>query len=157
MDLLPVLLLCSAGVALSRWTRWGGRLGAPLLVLLLSLALAGSPLAPGVRASEWISGPLTSLAVAVLLLPLDLRRLVPQARALLGPFLLALALVAAASVAVGVALAGPLGAEHAAIAGVMAAGYTGGTVNVVAVGESLALSAPQMALVMAAGHGIAIL
>jgi uncharacterized membrane protein len=150
LNMTLVLLPCAAALLLAHRTRWGGQLGAPLLVLLLSLALAATGLIPGPLDWPWISGPLTALAVAVLLLPLELRRLLPQARSLLGPFGAATGLVCAASIVWGVVLAGPLGQHHAALAGVLAAGYTGGTVNLVSVGKTLALPPAPMTLVLAA-------
>ena len=68
LNMTLVLLPCAAALLLAHRTRWGGQLGAPLLVLLLSLALAATGLIPGPVDWPWISGPLTALAVAVLLL-----------------------------------------------------------------------------------------
>ena len=152
LDLLLVLLLITSALALARCTRRGGQLGAPILVLLLSMAVAGTGFVPGAIARQWISGPVTALAIAVLILPLDLRRLLPQGRALFKPFALAIVLVCAAAVFFGWLLAKPLGLNNAAIAGVLAAGFTGGTVNQVAVAESLALAPPLFALVLAADN-----
>ncbi|MCP9809724.1 DUF819 family protein [Cyanobium sp. HWJ4-Hawea] len=152
LDLLLVSVLIASSLALARFTRRGGQLGAPILVLLLSMAVAGTGFVPGAIARQWISGPVTALAIAVLILPLDLRRLLPQGRALLKPFALAIVLVCAAAVLFGLLLSMPLGQANAAIAGVLAAGFTGGTVNQVAVAESLALAPPLFALVLAADN-----
>jgi hypothetical protein len=140
-----VLLLCAAALLLAHRSRWGSRLGAPLLVLLLSLAVGATEVIQGPVELPWISGPLTALAVAVLLLPLDVRRLLPQARSLLVPFAAAIGLVCGAAIVCGGALARHLGPQHAALAGVLAAGYTGGTVNLIAVGSTLSLRPAPMA------------
>lgn len=157
LDLSLVSLLIASALALARCTRRGAQLGAPMLVLLLSLAVAGTGFAPGATARQWIGGPITALAVAVLLLPLDVRRLLPQGRALLRPYAAAIGLVCGAAVVFGWALARPLGPAHGALAGVLAAGFTGGSVNQVGVAESLALAPPLFALVMAADNVTGIL
>jgi len=156
LPLLLVLLPCAAALLLADRTRWGSQLGAPLLVLLLSLALGATGVIQGPVDVPWIEGPLTALAVAVLLLPLDLRRLLPQARSLLGPFAAAVGLVCGAAMVCGVVMAAPLGPQHAAMAGALAAGYTGGTVNLISVASTLSLQAPPLALVLAADNVIGI-
>ena len=150
LNLWLVLLPCAAGLLLARSTRWGAQLGAPVLVLLLSLALAAMGLSQGPVDLPWIGGSLTALAVAVLLLPLQFKRLLPEARSLLWPFGTAIGLVFVASIVSGKVLAAPLGPHNAAVSGVLAAGYTGGTVNLVAVADALSLPPAQMTLVMAA-------
>lgn len=150
LNLWLLLLPCAAGLFLARSTRWGSQLGAPLLVLLLSLALAATGLIQSPMDLPWISGSLTALAVAVLLLPLQLKRLLPEAHSLLWPFGTAIGLVCVASIVSGTALAVPMGPQHAAVSGVLAAGYSGGTVNLVAVAGALSLPPEQMTLVMAA-------
>ena len=150
VHLALVLLLCGAALLLAHRTHWGSQLGAPLLVLLLSLAVGATGVIQGPVDLPWINGPLTALAVAVLLLPLDLRRLLPQARSLLVPFAAAIGLVCIAAIVCGLALAAPLGPQHAALAGVLAAGYTGGTVNLVSVASTLSLQPAHLTMVMAA-------
>lgn len=156
LNLWSVLLPCAAGLFLARSTHWGSQLGAPLLVLLLSLALAATGLIHGPVDLPWISGSLTALAVAVLLLPLQLKRLLPEAHSLLWPFGAAIGLVCVASIVSGMVLAVPLGPQHAAVSGVLAAGYTGGTVNLVAVADALSLAPAQMTMVMAADSVVGI-
>ena len=66
-----------------RWS-WGRRLGLTMLVLLLGVAIRNlTGWQPDAAVSAWISGPLTSLAIAELLLSIKLQTVLSRARQLL--------------------------------------------------------------------------
>ena len=84
---LVILLLTALGWWLSRSTAWGRQLGMTMVVLLLGLVVTNiTGWQPSKAAAGWVSGPLTSLAIAQLLLAVDLRRVWPDARRLFTPF-----------------------------------------------------------------------
>ncbi len=147
-SLLLVLALTALGWLLARRTAWGRQLGMTMVVLLLGLLvsnLAGVQLQA--EAASWVNGPLTSLAIGLLLLAVDLRRLWPQARQLLGPFL-----VAALSTVLGVLLGGwllhpLLGEDWDVLAGMYTATFTGGSLNFVSVARTL--NPPETLLTLA--------
>ncbi|MEB3241695.1 MAG: hypothetical protein VKJ31_06610, partial [Synechococcus sp.] len=85
-----ILLLTLLGWWISTATAVGRKLGMTLVVLLLGFLVTNvSGWAPDAAAASWVSGPLTSLAIAQLLLAVQLQRLWPDARRLLLPFLAA--------------------------------------------------------------------
>lgn len=147
-SLLLVLAFTALGWLLARRTAWGRQLGMTMVVLLLGLLvsnLAGVQLQA--EAASWVNGPLTSLAIGLLLLAVDLRRLWPQARQLLGPFL-----VAALSTVLGVLLGGwllhpLLGEDWDVLAGMYTATFTGGSLNFVSVARTL--NPPETLLTLA--------
>ena len=66
-----------------RWS-WGRRLGLTMLVLLLGVAIRNfMGWQPDAAVSAWVSGPLTSLAIAELLLAIRLQAVLSRARQLL--------------------------------------------------------------------------
>ena len=66
-----------------RWS-WGRRLGLTMLVLLLGVAIRNlTGWQPDAAVSSWVSGPLTSLAIAELLLAIRLQAVLSRARQLL--------------------------------------------------------------------------
>ena len=147
-SLLLVLLLTALGWLLSRRTPWGRQLGMTMVVLLLGLLvsnLGGVQLQA--EAAGWVNGPLTSLAIGLLLLAVDLRRLWPQARQLLGPFLMA-ALSTVLGVLLGAWLLHPLlGDDRSVLAGMYTATFTGGSLNFVSVARTL--NPPETLLTLA--------
>ena len=87
-SLLLSLIGIAGIVALAWWLShrwvWGRRLGVAMLVLLLGVAVRnGFGWQADERISAWISGPLTSLAIAELLLAIRLKSLLHRARPLL--------------------------------------------------------------------------
>ena len=90
LSLLVILLLTLIGWVLSKSTPLGRQLGMTMVVLLLGLLFTNlSGWTPAPQASGWVSGPLTSLAIAQLLLAVQLERLWPDARKLFIPFVAA--------------------------------------------------------------------
>jgi len=153
LSLALVVLLTAAGFTLARGTTLGRQLGPTILVLLLGLLatnLLGWRLEP--VAEAWVNGPLTSLAIAELLLAVELRRVVPLAGQLIIPFVVSVVAVLLAVVLAGLALAGWLGDGLAPLAGVYTATFTGGSLNFVAVARSLVLPPRLLLLATAADH-----
>ena len=133
-----------------RWS-WGRRLGMTMLVLLLGTAIRNlSGWQPDEAVSAWVSGPLTSLAIAELLLAIKLKTVLPRSRQLLPLFGIAL-LATLGGVLIGaVLLAGPLGDQRSTLAGLYTATFSGGTLNFVSVARSLSPSPSLLALATAA-------
>ena len=124
--------LTALGWWLSRRWVWGQKLGVTMLVLLLGVAVRnGLGWQPDARISSWVSGPLTSLAIAELLLAIRLKTLLQRARPLLLLFGVAV-LATVVGVLVGaVALAQPLGDQRSELMGLYAATFSGGSLNLV--------------------------
>ena len=135
---------------LSRRWFWGRRLGMTMLVLLLGTAIRNlSGWKPDAAVSGWVSGPLTSLAIAELLLAIKLKTVLPRSKQLLPLFGIAL-LATLGGVLVGaVLLAGPLGDQRSTLAGLYTATFSGGTLNFVSVARSLSPSPSLLALATA--------
>lgn len=146
MTQVNALLLSWIGIAgltalgwwLSRRWIWGQRLGVTMLVLLLGVAVRnGLGWQPDARVSGWISGPLTSLAIAELLLAIRLKTLLLRARPLLLLFGVVVLATVVGVVVGAVALAQPLGDQRSVLMGLYTATFSGGSLNLVAVGRIL--------------------
>ncbi len=142
----PLLLaaVIAAAAALAFWLerrfRSLSKLGAALLAIALGAALSNSGLvAPASPVYDVISGSVTSLAIAWLLLAVNLGDLRRVGGRMLLAFTLAV-LGTAVGAVVGAALFGPVfGDSTWKLAGTLTATYTGGSLNFVAVGGSLGL------------------
>lgn len=130
-----------AVVAFGMWaerTRWGQRLGGPLLLLAVPMVLANVGVMPHTAPLyDTIAAYLVPAAIPLLLLRADFRTIFSES----GPMLLAF-LVATVATALG-AMAGVLlvdiGPDEPAIAGTIAASYIGGSLNFVATAEALGI------------------
>ena len=127
----------AVGIAAEK-TRWGQAVGAPLLILLLSMILANVGVVPHTADTyDALAGLLVPLAIPMLLFRADLRMVVREA----GPMLLTF--VIAAAVTVAGALAGSwlidLGELEGEIAGALTASYIGGSLNFVATAEAVGI------------------
>ena len=110
LALVVILLLTALGWWLSRSTSLGQQLGTTLVVLVLGLLVTNiTGWQPTKEAAGLISGPLTSLAIVQLLLAIDLRRVWPDARRLLTPFVAAVLLTLVAVMLSGLVLGPWLG------------------------------------------------
>ena len=120
-----------------RWS-WGRRLGFTMLVLLLGVAIRNlTGWQPDVVVSAWVSGPLTSMAIAELLLAIRLQAVLSRARQLL-PLYAAALLATLVGVLIGaLLLAGPLAEQRSILAGLYTATFSGGSLNFVSVGRTL--------------------
>ena len=152
-EVLVILLLTALGWWLSRSTAWGRQLGMTMVVLLIGLLVTNiTGWQPNKAAAGWISGPLTSLAIAQLLLAVDLRRVWPDARRLLTPFAASVLLTLAAVLLGGLAFGPWLGAERSVLAGVFTATFTGGSLNFVSVARTLQPPESLLLVATAADH-----
>ena len=150
---LVILLLTALGWWLSRSTAWGRQLGMTMVVLLIGLLVTNiTGWQPSKAAAGWVSGPLTSLAIAQLLLAVDLRRVWPDARRLLMPFAASVLLTLAAVLLGGLVFGPWLGAERSVLAGVFTATFTGGSLNFVSVARTLQPSESLLLVATAADH-----
>lgn len=125
------------GIAAER-TRWGQAVGAPLLILLLSMILANVGVVPHTADTyDALAGLLVPLAIPMLLFRADLRMVVREAGPMLLTFLIA------ATVTVAGAFAGSwlidLGPLEGEIAGALTASYIGGSLNFVSTAEALGI------------------
>ncbi len=148
LSLLAIGLLTALGWWLAQATVVGRRLGVTLLVLFLGL-LTTNLLGwrPDPAAEALVNGPLTSLAIALLLLAVDLRRVWPGAQRLLQPFAVAVVgAVAGMGLAV-VVFRGQLGADLPTLSGLFTATFSGGSLNFVSVARTLQ---PEQSLVLIA-------
>ena len=147
LSLLLILALTALGWWLEQRTAVGRQLGTTMLVLLLGLLVSNlTGVQPQAQAAGWVNGPLTSLAIALLLLAVDLRRLWPDARQLLLPFLTAVVCTVLAVLLGGWLLQPLLGADRGVLAGVFTATFTGGSLNFVSVARALQPPEPLLAV-----------
>ena len=143
----------AGGWWLARVNRYAKKLGATMAIIVLGLLIANlSAWQPEAGVSSWVNGPLTSLAIVELLLAVELRRVLPEARRLLPPFLVSVLATVFAVLACGWLLAPWLGADASALAALYTATFTGGTLNFVSVGRSLAIPDDLFALATAADY-----
>lgn len=135
-----VVVITALGFWLERNVRFLSRVGASLLVIVLGALLSNLGLVPA-RSPVYgaITGPVTSLAIAWLLLSVHIGDL-----KLVGPRMLAAFGLAAAGTVLGAAVGTLLFSEQFAenawrLAGAFTGTYTGGSLNFVAVGRGLEL------------------
>lgn len=141
-------LLLSAAVAGSAaaafwldWRyRWASTLGASLLAIVFGALLSNLGLVPvSSPVYDAVTGPVTSLAIAWLLLAVhvsDLRRAGPR---MLAAFGLALLGTALGAIVGGLLLSGQLGDATWRLSGTLMGTYSGGSLNFVGVGRALEL------------------
>ena len=143
----------AGGWWLARVNRYAKKLGATMAIIVLGLLIANlSGWQPEAGVSGWVNGPLTSLAIVELLLAVELRRVLPDARRLLAPFLVSVLATVSAVLVCGWLLAPWLGTDASALAALYTATFTGGTLNFVSVGRSLAIPDDLFALATAADY-----
>lgn len=127
------------------------KVGASLLTLILGALVSNFGLVPATSpVYETIAGPVTSLAIAWLLLSVNLSDVKKAGPRMLGAFGLAVFGIALGSFVGAILLSSELGPEAWRLAGVFTGTYTGGSVNFVAVGKGLGLSEHMWAGVTAA-------
>ena len=155
---ISVSWLVIAGTTVGGWwlarvNRYAKKLGATMAIIVLGLLIANlSGWKPEAAVSGWVNGPFTSLAIVELLLAVELRRVLPDARRLLPPFLVSVLATVSAVLVCGWLLAPWLGADASALAALYTATFTGGTLNFVSVGRSLAIPDDLFALATAADY-----
>jgi len=128
-------------VAFGLWAEkqsWGQKLGGPLLLLAVSMALANLHVMPHASpVYDQIGGLLVPLAIPLLILRADLKTIFSESGPMITAFLIAtVATVAGALVGVWVIDMGPLEPQ---IAGTVTASYIGGSLNFVATAEAVGI------------------
>jgi uncharacterized membrane protein len=141
---LPLAAVIAASAALAFWLDRNvlalSKVGASLMVLVIGALLSNSGLVPATSpVYEAIAGPVTMLAIAWLLLSVNLGDLKLAGPRMLGAFGLAVFGIALGSLVAAVVFAPQLGEEASLLAGVFTGTYTGGSVNFVAVGQGLGM------------------
>ncbi|MGD9546263.1 MAG: DUF819 domain-containing protein [Candidatus Krumholzibacteriia bacterium] len=134
-----ILLGAAAFGLLGERTRWGRRLSGVILTMGTTFALSNLGIIPAadVPAYDTVWGRLVPLAIPLLLLRADLRRILREA----GPTLIAYVLGAGGTI-IGTVVAFrivPLGEEGWKLASVFAATYIGGSMNYAAAAEAVGL------------------
>ena len=150
----PLLAVLLGAAALGLWgerTRWGSRISGAVITILATFALSNLSVIPtAAPLYDIISGYLLQLAIPLLLLKADLRKIFREA----GPTLIAFLLGALGTV-IGVMIAFwliPLGEQGPGLAGTFCATYVGGGVNYTATAKLLELSPSNFAAGMAADN-----
>ena len=122
-----------------------------MLVLLLGVVIRNlTGWQPDDAVSAWVSGPLTSLAIAELLLAIKLKTVLLRSSQLLPLFGVALLSTLGGVLIGALLLAGPLGDQRSTLAGLYTATFSGGTLNFVSLGRALSPSPSLLALATAA-------
>ncbi len=125
---------------LDQKVKWLSKVGASLLALILGAILSNSGLVPASSpVYSVIEGPLTSLAIAWLLLAVNLSDLKVAGPRMIGAFLLAGFGTALGAFVGGLFLSGTFAENTWRLAGVFTGTYSGGSVNFVSVGRGVEL------------------
>lgn len=153
--LWAALSACAAGgQVLEQRTSFGSALSAPLLSLLLALALsAGGVLPVTSPAYDVIWTYIMPLGAALYLLESDLRQLLSAASSTFGAFVIGAVGSVAGTIIAWLVLGTRLGPDGYKVASALCASYIGGSVNFAAVSQSLGLApGPLLAASMAADN-----
>lgn len=141
--LWAVLLATGAAALVAERTQWGRSFSGAVLAIGGGFLLSNTGVLPAsAPAYDMVWGYLVPLAIPLLLVRADLRRIVKES----GPMLVAFSLGAVGTV-VGTVVAFhlvPLGEEGFKLAGVFCATYIGGSINYVAVAQALELKSPDL-------------
>lgn len=150
----PLLAVLLGAAALGLWgerTRWGSRVSGAVITILATFALSNMALIPTkAPIYDLVDGSLLKLAIPLLLLKADLRRIFREA----GPTLIAF-LIGAIGTVLGVFVAFwliPLGEQGPGLAGTFCATYVGGGMNYSATARMLELSESNFTAGMAADN-----
>jgi uncharacterized membrane protein len=141
---LPLTAVIALAAALAFWLDRHvpalSKVGASLLVLVFGALLSNLGLVPATSpVYDAIAGPVTSLAIAWLLLSVNLGDLKLAGPRMLGAFGLALVGTTLGALVGALAFASSIGQNAWRLAGVFTGTYTGGSVNFVSVGRAVQL------------------
>lgn len=126
-------------------------LGAGLVVILLGMALSNSGVLPGQSPTyQWLSGTGVSLAVALILLSVDVRSVVQAGPNMLIAFAIGAASTATGAIVGAIVWADAVGPEAWKLAGQFTGTYTGGGMNFAALGRALGTSNDMFTAAVAA-------
>lgn len=140
--LLTALIALATAMAfiLDQKVAWLSKVGASLLALILGAILSNTGVVPATSpVYSVIEGPLTSLAIAWLLLAVNLSDLKVAGPRMIGAFLLAAFGTALGAFFGGLIFAGTFGENTWRLGGVFTGTYSGGSVNFVSVGRGVEL------------------
>jgi uncharacterized membrane protein len=140
--LLTVLISVTTALAflLDHRIRWLSKVGASLLALILGAILSNFGVVPSSSPVYGvIEGPLTSLAIAWLLLAVNISDLKVAGARMLGAFTIAVLGTGLGAVVGGLIFSGAFRENTWRLAGVFTGTYSGGSVNFVAVGRGVEL------------------
>jgi len=153
MSLILVLGLTVIGWWLAQVNNWARKLGATMVILLLGLLMTNlTGWTPEQSAVSWVNGPLTSLAIAELLLAVELFSVLPDARRLLLPFITSIGGTLVAVLLIGLLLSQWLGQSWISLAGLFTATFTGGSLNFVSVARNLEIPSTLLLIATTADH-----
>ena len=153
LSVVLILGLTGCGWWLAEVNNLARKLGSTMMILVLGLLVANiTTWTPEPSTVSWVNGPLTSLAIAELLLAVELRSVLSDARRLLFPFFTAVAGTLVAVLLGGVLLSPWLGETWIPLAGLFSATFTGGSLNFVSVARSLELPPTLLLTATAADH-----
>jgi len=139
---LTALIAAATALAflLDRRVRWFSKIGASLLALVLGALLSNTGVVPATSpVYSVIEGPLTSLAIAWLLLAVNLSDMKVAGGRMIGAFLLAGLGTALGAMVGAMVFAGSFGENTWRLAGVFTGTYSGGSVNFVSVSRGVEL------------------
>jgi len=141
---LPLAAVIAVAAALAFWldrhVKALSKVGASLLVLVIGALLSNFGIVPAASpVYDAIAGPVTSLAIAWLLLSVNLGDLKLAGPRMLAAFGLAVLGIGVGAMVAAVVLGPTLNGNGWLLAGVFTGTYTGGSVNFVAVGQGLGL------------------
>jgi uncharacterized membrane protein len=141
---LPLAAIIAAAAALAFWLDHRvpmlSKLGASLLTLIFGAILSNLGIVPAASpVYDAVAGPVTSLAIAWLLLSVNLSDLRLAGPRMVGAFGLALLGTALGAFIGAVAFSSSLGEHGWRLAGVFTGTYSGGSVNFVSVGRGVGL------------------
>ena len=144
-DPLALTALIVGATALAFWLdhrfQFLGKVGASLIAIVLGAILSNLGLVPvSSPVYDMIMGPVTSLAIAWLLLSVNLADVRKAGGRMLGAYALAALGTAAGAFTAAILFAGVFGDDGWRLAGVLTGTFTGGSVNFVSVGRAVELS-----------------
>lgn len=163
-DPLALTALVAILGALALWLEsrfgWAAAVGSTLLAIFFGALLSNLGAVPVASAVyDGVFGPVTSLAIAWLLLAVDLRDLRRAGPRMLAAFALALVATAAGAFAAFAlfaepAVGGPLEAQVPRMSAVMVGTYSGGSLNFAAVGRAVGLPEDLFAAAAASDNAL---
>lgn len=144
-DPLAVLLVLAvivwASIRIEQRVPGGRYLGSVLTAILMATVVANVGVLPSRSAAyDWLGGIGIEIAIALVLLGVDIGTVRRAGPGMLGAFGLGAVGTAAGAVVGGMVLAGTVGPETWKLAGQYTGTYTGGSVNFVAVGQAVGTS-----------------
>ena len=154
------LVLCAAiaaATALAFWLDWRftalGKVGASLLAIVFGALLSNTGVVPASSpVYDAVLGPVTSLAIAWLLLSVNLGDLKKAGLPMVGAFGVAVAGTALGAFAATAVYQTHFGDDTWRLAAAMTGTYSGGSVNFISVGRAVGLSGPLFAGATAADN-----